>query len=206
MKRKKEVFDEWPEKYDQWFTTPIGSLVKKYESELILDFLKPASGEMILDAGCGTGVFTCDIMSRGSLAVGFDISFPMLRRAREKSGGARFQPIRGDISNLPFRDESFDKVVSVTALEFITDAGSAVAELFRVTKKGGVIVVATLNSQGPWAARRKEEAKKGHAIFSKAVLRSPEDLLALAPVRGVAGTAIHFHKEDSPEKAVKNGA
>ncbi|MGZ3649412.1 MAG: class I SAM-dependent methyltransferase, partial [Syntrophales bacterium] len=54
----KAIFDEWPEKYDRWFTTPIGSLVRKYENELILDFLNPAPGETILDAGCGTGVFT----------------------------------------------------------------------------------------------------------------------------------------------------
>jgi ubiquinone/menaquinone biosynthesis C-methylase UbiE len=127
----------------------------------------------------------------------------MLRRAREKSGGVRFHPIWGDISTLPFREESFDKIVSVTALEFIADAKSSVAELFRVAKRGGVVVVATLNSRSPWAARRKEEARKGHAIFSKAVLRSPDDLLALSPAHGVARTAIHFDKEDSPEKAVE---
>ncbi|MGA2332016.1 MAG: methyltransferase domain-containing protein [Syntrophales bacterium] len=203
MTREKAIFDEWPEKYDQWFTTPIGYLVRKYESELILDFLKPAPAEMILDAGCGTGVFTRDIISSGSQVIGLDISFPMLRRAREKSGGVRFHPIWGDISTLPFREESFDKIVSVTALEFIADAKSSVAELFRVAKRGGVVVVATLNSRSPWAARRKEEARKGHAIFSKAVLRSPDDLLALSPAHGVARTAIHFDKEDSPEKAVE---
>lgn len=203
MTREKAIFDEWPEKYDQWFTTPIGSLVRKYESELILDFLKPALGDMVLDAGCGTGVFTSDILSSGSQVVGLDISFPMLRRAREKSEGFRFQPIQGSISALPFREESFDKVVSITALEFITDAKSAVAELFRVTKKGGVVVIATLNSRGPWAARRREEARKGHAIFSKANLISPDDLLSLSPAHGMARTAIHFEKEDPPEKAVK---
>jgi ubiquinone/menaquinone biosynthesis C-methylase UbiE len=203
MTREKAIFDKWPEKYDQWFATPIGSLVKKYESELILGFLKPAPGETILDAGCGTGVFTRDIISAGSQVIGLDISFPMLRRAREKSGGVRFHPIWGDISTLPFREESFDKVVSVTALEFIAEAKSAVAELFRVAKKGGVVVVATLNSRSPWAERRREEARKGHAIFSKAVLRSPDDMLALAPVHGVARTAIHFHKDNSPEIAMK---
>jgi ubiquinone/menaquinone biosynthesis C-methylase UbiE len=203
MTSEKAIFDEWPEKYDQWFTTPVGFLVKKYESELILNFLNPAPGEMILDAGCGTGVFTRDIISRGSRVIGLDISFPMLRRAREKSGSVRFHPIWGDISTLPFREEFFDKVVSVTALEFIDDAKSAVAELFRVAKRGGVVVVATLNNRSPWAARRREEARKGHSIFSKAILISPDDMLALSPVHGVARTAIHFDKADSPENAVE---
>jgi ubiquinone/menaquinone biosynthesis C-methylase UbiE len=203
MTREKAIFDEWPEKYDQWFTTPIGFLVRKYESELMLNYLKPAPGEMILDAGCGTGVFTRDIISGGSQVIGLDISFPMLRRAREKSGGVRFQPIWGDISTLPFREESFDKVVSITALEFIAEAKSAVAELFRVARRGGVVVVATLNSRSPWATRRREEARKGHSIFSKAILRSPDELLSLSPALGVVRTAIHFDKEDSPEKAVE---
>jgi hypothetical protein len=36
-----EVFDLWPEKYDQWLETPIGQLIKSYESELILNLLVP---------------------------------------------------------------------------------------------------------------------------------------------------------------------
>lgn len=202
MAKKDALFDEWPEKYDRWFTTPIGSLVKKYESELILDLLKPVPGEIILDAGCGTGVFTCDMLSGGANIVGLDISFPMLHRAREKSGGYPFSPVSGDIASLPFREGSFDKAVSITAIEFIEDARSAVAELFRVTKKGGVIVVANLNSLSPWAVRRSEAAKKGDTIFRKAHFRSPYELRSLAPVEGVVHTAIHFLKEDTPEKAV----
>lgn len=203
MTKKNALFDNWPEKYDQWFTTPIGSLVKKYESELILDFLKPVAGETILDAGCGTGVFTLDILSTEAGIVGLDISFPMLRRAREKAQRYPFTPVLGDIAHLPFREGSFDKVVSITAIEFIADARSAVAELFRVTKQGGVIVVANLNSLSPWAVRRTEAAKKGDSIFRKAHFRSPYDLRSLAPVEGEVKTAIHFLKEDTTEKAIE---
>jgi len=200
---KKALFDDWPEKYDRWFTTSIGSLVKKYESELILDLLKPVCGETILDAGCGTGVFTLDILSVGARIVGLDISFPMLWRAREKAGRYAFSPVMGDIATLPFREGSFDKVVSITAIEFISDARSAVAELLRVTKKRGVIVVGNLNSLSPWAARRTETANQGDSIFCKARFRSPDDLRSLAPVGGVVNTAIHFLKEDTPEKAIE---
>lgn len=57
-----EIFDEWPERYDQWFRTPIGRLVREEESKLILEMLRPGHGERILDAGCGTGVFTLDML------------------------------------------------------------------------------------------------------------------------------------------------
>jgi ubiquinone/menaquinone biosynthesis C-methylase UbiE len=124
-KRVKKLFDDWPEKYDRWFTTPTGLLVKRYEAELLLDLLKPAQGDILLDAGCGTGVFTVDLISLGSRVIGLDISMPMLTWAREKSKGYPFQAVLGDMLSLPFADGSFDKVVSVTALEFIEDGKGA---------------------------------------------------------------------------------
>jgi ubiquinone/menaquinone biosynthesis C-methylase UbiE len=200
-KEKGELFDEWPEKYDQWFTTPIGTLVKKYEAELVLDLLKPGPGEIILDAGCGTGVFTVDILSFNSHVIGIDISLPMLMRAAQKARGYDFQTVLADMSHLPFSENVFDKVISVTALEFIEDAKGALKELFRVTKRGGCIVIATLNSLSPWATRRRAEAKKEHTLFQKAIFRSPDELRSLAPVDGVIKTAIHFQKEEDPAHA-----
>lgn len=198
QKEKSRLFDAWPDEYDRWFTTPIGTLVRKYEAELILDLLRPDPREIILDAGCGTGVFTLDILAFGPRVIGLDISLPMLRRSREKAREYPFQIVLGDMLKLPFLDGSFDKVVSVTALEFIADAKSSVQELFRVTKKGGSIVVATLNSLSPWAWRRTAEARKKQTIFTKAIFRSPDELRFLASAEGVTRTAIHFQKEDDP--------
>lgn len=204
MKREKgQLFDEWPEAYDRWFTTPIGSLIKKFEVELIQDLLRPQEDEVILDAGCGTGVFTLDMLLLGSQVIGLDISFPMLLHAEKKLKGYPFQMVLADILNLPFPKNTFDKVVSVTALEFVREAKDAVDELFRVTKRGGCIVVATLNSLSPWASRRRVEAKERHTIFEKAIFRSPDELLSLAPVKGLVKTAIHFQKTDDPESAVE---
>jgi ubiquinone/menaquinone biosynthesis C-methylase UbiE len=200
---KRQLFDEWPEAYDHWFATPIGSLVKKYEARLILDLLKPRQGETILDAGCGTGAFTLDILSSGSNVIGLDISLPMLIQAGKKLKGSPFRMVSADMLHLPFQESLFDKIVSITALEFIRDAEAAIRELFRVARRGGTIVVATLNSLSPWASKRIAEAKERHSIFERAIFRSPDDLSSLAPVKGVVKTAIHFQKEDDPQKAVR---
>jgi len=202
-KEKTQLFDEWPETYDRWFTTPIGSLVRKVEAELILDLLKPKQGEVILDAGCGTGVFTLDILSIGSKVIGLDISLPMLIHARKKLKGFPFQTVLSDMLNLPFRENSFDKVVSVTALEFIKNAKDAVGELFRVTQKGGCIVVATLNSLSPWTLRRRADARERQTIFERAIFRSPDELSSLASVEGLVKMAIHFQREDDPKRAIE---
>jgi len=166
---------------------------------LLLELLEPNSGEKLLDAGCGTGIFTSEILSRGCHVIGIDISRPMLVRARVKTEGSPFQTAQADILKLPFKDNLFEKVISVTAIEFIENAKMAIEELFRVTKKGGTVVVASLNSLSPWAERRKP--KEDHPLFKNAYFRSPEDLLSLTPIQGTIRTAIHFRKEDAPEKA-----
>jgi len=196
-----ELFDKWPDRYDEWFQTPVGSLVKHYESALLLDLLRPRPGEAILDVGCGTGIFTLDILAVGPRIVGLEISGPMLLRARQKAKEYPFDPITGNMMFLPFGDEVFDKTISMTALEFVADAHAAVAEMFRVTKKGGTIVVTTLNSLSPWAARRKQKAEKGHHLFKKMIFRSPDEMHRLVPAAGVVKTAIHFQKKERPDRA-----
>jgi ubiquinone/menaquinone biosynthesis C-methylase UbiE len=196
-----EIFDEWPEKYDRWFTTPIGRLVKKFESDLLLQMVNPRFGEKILDAGCGTGIFTLDLLTAGATVVGLELSLPMLNHTVKRSKNHQFHAIQGSMLQLPFEDHVFDKAVSVTAIEFIEKTSIAVAELFRVVRPGGSIVVATLNSLSPWADRRMQSAKSGHDIFRHARFRSPGELEALAPTDAVTKTAIHFQKHEDPELA-----
>jgi ubiquinone/menaquinone biosynthesis C-methylase UbiE len=194
-----EIFDDWPEKYDQWFETPVGRLIKTYESDLVLEMLRAEQGERILDAGCGTGIFTLDVLAAGAGVIGLELSLPMLLRARRKLKGHTFNTVRGDMTKLPFAEDKFDRAVSVTAIEFVEDAKTAISELFRVTKPGGCVVVATLNSLSPWTVRRKKKAKNRHSLFENAFFRSPDELKSLSPVEGAVKTAIHFQKDDHPE-------
>ena len=197
-----ELFDEWPERYEEWFSTPIGRLVRQVEAEVVLDLLSAGPGEYLLDAGCGTGVFTTDFIAAGASVVGLDISFPMLRTAITKAPQSSFSAILGDMGRLPFKSNSFTKTVSITALEFIEDARNAIGELFRVTRPGGYVLVATLNSLSPWAERRRGKTIRGQRhVLENAFYRSPEDLLALSPSPGVFRTAVHFEKSDDIVRA-----
>src|SRR5512139_827487 len=105
-----EIFDDWPKRYDQWFETPIGSLVREYESRLLLEMARPARGEQILDVGCGTGIFTLDLLAAGARVTG------------QKPCRLTFWRVESNMRGLPFADRSFDKTVSVTAIEFVEDA------------------------------------------------------------------------------------
>jgi len=196
------LFDKWTDRYDCWFETPVGVLVKQYELSLLLELLNPLPGEKILDAGCGTGVFTIDVMNFGPMITGIDISEPMLRKAAEKirkinaPSASLFTGLCADMCALPFADNSFDKVLSMTAIEFVTDAKKAVAELDRVTRQGGTIVLTTLNSLSPWAEKRRQAAEDGHDLFQKIIFRSPDEMRSLVQADHVVKTAVHFQKED----------
>lgn len=190
------IFDSWADRYDAWFETPVGRLIKVYESDLLRKLLAPRSGEMILDVGCGTGIFTQDILASGAVITGVDLSGKMLRGAVARLGTAHFQAACADMTVLPFTDETFDRVFSVTAVEFVPDISRAVEELNRVTRKGGTIVMATLNSLSPWAEQRLRKARNGHSLFEHVYFRSPDDLRKSLPESALIKTAIHFKKDD----------
>ena len=197
-----QVFDAMPDPYEDWFQTPIGRLIKQLELDLILEFTQPQQGETVLDAGCGSGIFSQPLVDAGMQLTGIDLSEPMLERAKQRLPESTF--MTADMLDLPFADASFDKSVSITALEFIEDGQRAIAELFRVTKPGGLVVVATLNGLSPWAARRREKALQDpDSVFNHACFRSPDDLLALTSVAGEMRTAIHFPKDATAEDAAR---
>jgi len=157
----------------------------------------------MLDAGCGTGIFTTDFLNAGVKVTGLDISRQMLLNAVVKAGNRPFTAVQADMTSLPFRDNAFDKAVSITALEFVEDAQASVDELFRVTKPGGMVILATLNSLSPWAERRKQKTVKGQKhVLENAYYRSPADLLTLSKYRGEYETVVHFLKDDNPQEAV----
>jgi ubiquinone/menaquinone biosynthesis C-methylase UbiE len=159
---------------------------------------------MLLDAGCGPGIFTTDFLAAGCQVVGLDISRPMLKLAAGKAVKSPFSVVEGDIRRLPFRDGVFDKAVSITALEFIAEAKEAIDELFRVTRPGGVVVVATLNSLSSWAERRKNKTRKGQRhILENAYYRSGKELMGFSLYPGAVRSVVHFKKDDEVETAVE---
>jgi SAM-dependent methyltransferase len=197
------LFDAWPDRYAAWFRSPIGRLVYDVELALLRDLLEIQPGARVLDAGCGSGLFSAPLLEYGAHLVGLDPSRPMLEAARAVLPETYFVPVAGDLRTLPFIDACFDVSVSITALEFIAEGQRAVDELFRVTRPGGQVVVATLNRLGSWGERRTAAARRDpDSLFRHAQLRTPDELAALAPVRGVVRTAVHFARETPPGEAM----
>ena len=104
-------------------------------------------GEMILDAGTGTGVGAAASLTRGRTVFGVDAAAGMLAIARREVPGARF--VRADFNHLPFASHFFNVVISVHALHFAVDPVATLEEWRRVTRPGGRL---SLSVPGPRSA------------------------------------------------------
>ncbi len=146
--------------YDQWFDTPLGKWAWHCEQEAVWEVLPPLRGLRILEAGCGTGIFTLPLADRGAAVVGLDRSAAMLARARGKARDARgaLAWLQGDVTALPFPPESFDGALCLLALEFISSRETALQELARVLRPDGFLVLALLNRFSLWTLKRKVKA------------------------------------------------
>jgi len=167
-------------------------VTERVEQRLLLDLMGDPANRRILDAGCGDGTFALALSDRRASVVGLDISSTMLvaarRRAQERS--AHLELVRGDLSRLPFRDGTFDVVVSVTVLCFVPDAARAFAEMARVLRPGGWLVLGELGRWSTWAALRRLKAWLGSATWSDATFRTPGELRELAQGAGLLKTEV----------------
>ena len=96
----------------------------------------------VLDVGCGEGRFCRMLKDRAGLVVGLDPTTALLDEARQRDPAGRY--LRGRAEHLPFPPASFDLVVSYLTLIDIPDFRAAIAEMARVLRPGGTLLVANL--------------------------------------------------------------
>ena len=96
----------------------------------------------VLEVGVGTGLLALRLHEAGIPVSGLDLSAPMLAKLVEKAGGAPpFPLVRGDATAMPFADRAFGAVYLRWVLHLIPDWRAALAEMARVLRPGGVLVV-----------------------------------------------------------------
>ena len=108
----------------------------------VADFIDPT--DVVLECACGTGAITVCIAEKCRRLIATDFSTGMLKQAARKC--RKFSNVifkRADITNIKCRNDRFDKVVAGNVIHLLPDPGKALAELERVTKPGGKIIIPT---------------------------------------------------------------
>jgi malonyl-CoA O-methyltransferase len=127
-----------------------------YHVQLILEYFGDLNGKRVLDVGCGKGRFARVLAERYPQAsmVGFDLAEAMLRRVPAGIGACA-----GSMTALPFRSAAFDCVYATESLEHAVEIDGAVAEMCRVVKPGGRIVIIDKNVR-EWGRLKTPEWEK----------------------------------------------
>jgi ubiquinone/menaquinone biosynthesis C-methylase UbiE len=149
--------DLLPKVYEDWWRPAWGRVFKGVlgggmadERRIARLLMGLAPGDGVLDVACGTGNFTRDFaraVGQDGLAVGLDASETMLRRAvaqtRESGLEQQVAYVRGDVIDMPFRDQSFDAVCCFAALNLFAEPMKALDSMTAVLTPGGRIAIFT---------------------------------------------------------------
>ncbi len=119
------------------------------------EFLKNIRNSYVLDVGCGSNAYLSFLMSRqGNRVFGVDINEGAIKSARGRSAGKGRVEFRVmEVKNLDSLGEKFDCVVCMEVIEHIKDDEKLLRDLCSVLKKGGLLVLSTMNKDS-WFSKK----------------------------------------------------
>jgi len=139
-----------------------------------VDAAHPDSATAVLDLACGPGIVTAALAKAAATVVAFDLTPEMLKRAGNRCRAAGIDNVsfrQGDAAALPFAAGSFDCVVTRLSIHHFSDPTAVLAEIRRVTRPGGRLVLGDIVS-----SEDEEEAGLHNAIET---LRDPSHVRML---------------------------
>lgn len=173
------MFDDVAERYDM--TNDVLSLgqTRRWRSAVV-EAVDPQPGERVLDLAAGTGTSSVPFAKAGARVVAVDFSLGMLEVGRRRHPGVPF--VAGDGMRLPFADGVFDAATISFGLRNIHDRMVGLAELRRVVKPGGRLVVCEFSHPtfGPFRTVYTEYLMKALPAIAERTSSNPEAYVYLA--------------------------
>lgn len=128
------LWSKAPDYWSKYFEPYFVPLYKKALQEINIQ-----PGDALLDAGCGSGLFSAMAISSCVQLTGIDAAPGLLELARKRNAGYSF--MEEDLEALPFASESFHFVAAFNSLQYAGNFSNALAEAKRVLLKGGKLII-----------------------------------------------------------------
>ena len=151
MKKKNIHFDKIASSYDEQFPRHIREYLLRKKTRLTVKTLKKygISQGSGIDLGCGTGWYLKIISEYGYRMIGIDNSASLVEIAKKNNEGLNSLIENGDILALRFNSESFDFAYCINSLHHLRnddELSTALREIRRILKKGGMLIIHELNT------------------------------------------------------------
>ncbi len=132
--------------------TTAGDMALKRRARNVIEALELEDGDKVLEIGCGNGYYLSLLNRLGAKLklTGIDKDILALKDAAKFVGDKKVKIVLGDASKLPFKTDSFNRIVMSEVIEHVEDEEKVLKEAFRVLKTGGIIALTTCNIGYPF--------------------------------------------------------
>jgi len=130
----------------------VGDVALRRRARWLISNMNLKKGDTILDVGCGDGFYLYLLSKIDSTfkLTGVDINVHSLKSAEANLKGKKVDLIQADVLKLPFPNDTFDKIIASEVLEHVNGDNSALTEINRVLKKGGIFVLSVPHKNYPF--------------------------------------------------------
>jgi SAM-dependent methyltransferase len=139
-----------------------GSWNNLYERPAVKAVLPPLRGRDVLDLGCASGYFTDYALEQGARVTAVDIADAWIRRLEARPANPSLRVVRADISRpMPFlKSESYDCIIASLVIHYLKDWEPLLAEMHRVLRPGGRVVISTHHPQFTWKLFHRDSLRE----------------------------------------------
>lgn len=213
------MFDGVARRYDFTNTVLSGGQDRRWR-RITREALDPRPGHRVLDVAAGTAVSTVELARSGADCIACDFSLGMLREGRRRG----VPLVAADALRLPFADASLDAVTISFGLRNVADPDAALAEMWRVTRPSGRLVICEFSHPTsrrfrqlyerylirvlPAVARRTSSNTEAYDYLSESILAWPDQAELAARIeragwdsvewRDLTGGVVALHRAMKP--------